>query len=649
MRQLHSTGLSLVFGLLCSTSVLAQPANDSCSMITIDPLAVGASLVYQGDNTGATITGDFAPGSSLGNFGIPVVWHAFTTTTCANVTVTFCGSTTLFIDYWNLLATTCPADDNYVVTFDYNNTDCVDGDPTMHFDALPAGTYYYPVWTQAGTAEGPYQLTISATSCGPTPPANDECSQVTPVALAVGASVPFSGDNTNATSTNDYAPGSILDGSGPAVWHAITLSECAHLSVSYCGTSPAFAMVNNVLSVNCPADNDLVFADSSNVTACVDGNYTVYFSNVAAGTYYIPVGYDVNLANGAYAMEVSATACAPVPPANDLCADAILLMVNDTADCPTNAVMGDNTNATQDAGDPSCDMTMGQYLDVWYTFNSGADTLCIVSFDAGTMGDHGLVILDACGGNELACAIAPVDSIAVSTTPNTDYWLRVYSNTDRGAGGMFSLCVSGIAPVATCEGSTVETTMAEVNVTVCSDLISDVIEFTSMSTSMEDYAYVLTTDMDEIITLLAGNSLDFNTASLGIYHVYGVSYNGNLTGITPGSPISGIGSDGDCAELSSNFVTVAVEICTGVAELANDNWSVFPNPATGSVFVVNKGADANVTMQLFDAAGRSVLHQRAQAASGGTIEVALTDVAPGLYSLRLTTREGSAVQRLMVR
>ncbi|MCB0779332.1 MAG: hypothetical protein KDC03_07340, partial [Flavobacteriales bacterium] len=56
------------------------PVNDLCGSVTADPLSVGGSISFSGDNTGATIAGDYVPGSTLDADGMASVWHAFTTT-----------------------------------------------------------------------------------------------------------------------------------------------------------------------------------------------------------------------------------------------------------------------------------------------------------------------------------------------------------------------------------------------------------------------------------------------------------------------------------------------------------------------------------------------------------------------------------------
>ena len=56
-------------------------------------------------------------------------------------------------------------------------------------------------------------------------PVNDQCSQVTPQALAIGASLTFTGTTVNATGAGDAEAGTIFDAGGDtsSVWHAFTI------------------------------------------------------------------------------------------------------------------------------------------------------------------------------------------------------------------------------------------------------------------------------------------------------------------------------------------------------------------------------------------------------------------------------------------
>lgn len=127
-------------------------------------------------------------------------------------------------------------------------------------------------------------------------------------------------------------------------------------------------------------------------------------------------------------------------PANDDCANAEAITV--AAEC-TAPVAGDNSDATNDGADVSCDDPGADLLDVWYTFNSGTeDTVAITLTPGPDMEDWAFALYDGCGGTELFCAIVPFAPLNVPVSPNTDFWLRIYSNPTYGVGGAFTFCVT---------------------------------------------------------------------------------------------------------------------------------------------------------------------------------------------------------------
>ncbi len=337
-------------------------------------------------------------------------------------------------------------------------------------------------------------------------------------------------------------------------------------------------------------------------------------------------------------------------PVNDDCANATVLSVQLPANCPANATFGDNTYAIQDAVGPSCDpTTIVYYADVWYTFNSGSNTEVTINFNSLTMSDWVIAVYDACNGNELECEILPDLPIVLTTTENTDYTIRVHSNLEYGDPGEFNICLTGAFSTVDCEGGDVETEDGFTSITVCQDAVADVIGFETTSTSAENYAYVLTDENDMIVTLLSGNSLDFNSAALGTYHVWGISYNGILSGVVPDSLVSQITASGECLELSSNFVIVSVEFCTGMDGMLANGWSIFPNPGDGDFNVSYAGADGDVVLEVIDMGGRLVHTERLVMTRGERYRVALAGrVMPGMYMVQLSSAGERTSVRLIV-
>ncbi len=287
---------------VCVYGTPEAPPNDLCEDAVIQDLGVPGSVTVNGDNTGATDTE---------GIGTATVWEAFTIDACADVTVSYCGTDPAFGNVFISVVDDCL----FTTVIDAGTpVDCGDGNFALTFTGLAAGTYLYPVLTEAGS-EGPYTIEFSAVACGTGGPANDLCSNVIPVDLEAGNMVEFSGTTIGATNANDMVPGSTLDigGDTVTVWHAFTTLECTDIAVSYCGTDPLPISYWAFLSQDCPAGDDAFFFDGFNFTDCGDDNATLFYLNVPAGTYYLPVRGEPSTA-GPYQVQVSATACANAGP-----------------------------------------------------------------------------------------------------------------------------------------------------------------------------------------------------------------------------------------------------------------------------------------------------------------------------------------------
>ncbi len=145
-------------------------------------------------------------------------------------------------------------------------------------------------------------------------PANDNCEDVTPVTLSDGVTETFSGYNTGATNQC-----TLLEDNGH-VWEAFTLPTSMDVTIEYCGTIPAFELVYVVLAQDCPceAGGELLFATSTNWDICGNGNVTMFFECLDAGTYYLPVlaehpdyPADTYYYNGDYVIDVTGEFCLP--------------------------------------------------------------------------------------------------------------------------------------------------------------------------------------------------------------------------------------------------------------------------------------------------------------------------------------------------
>ncbi|MBL8011534.1 MAG: T9SS type A sorting domain-containing protein [Flavobacteriales bacterium] len=415
-------------GQTCTTP---PPANDECSgAITLVPDA-GCTPV-NGTTLGATGS---LPAIACGGFTGDAnddVWFSFEATTTEHSVVV--EPSLGFNAVIDVLEGSCGATTNIACS----DQGALGATETVLLSNLTVGnTYFVRVYDWYGGQPSGPTFTICVQGGG-TAPANDLCATVTADPLASGGTITFTGNNTGATTLADAATTSLLNDGVPKVWHAFTLGDCANVTITYCGSTPAFDEIYPALTTSCPADQAL-FTSQADFT-CTDTNAEMVFVGLAPGTYYIPVGSFGTGSTGDYVLTVSADDC-PVPPANDECATAAYIPVLPLQDCPGNSTDGYTTSATVSFDDPTCVASQNGYQDVWYIFEPGINTQVQITLENLSMSNAALAVYEGCGGAEVACVLSPTGAVTVNTTPNQPHYVRVMTNTDFGSGGDFLLCI----------------------------------------------------------------------------------------------------------------------------------------------------------------------------------------------------------------
>lgn len=671
---------TLVFAILSAFSALAQ-TNDTCTTVVPVPLAVGESVVFTGDNTGATIDLDYAPGSILAGLGIPSSWHAFTITTCADLTISYCGTSPAFTEYWNVLATTCPANNTLIVTQQYNTTVCGDGNPTIYFLGAQPATYYFPVWYEDPGATGPYTVTVAAAECGGGGAPNDACADVTPEALTVGGSLTFTGDNTTATATGDFAQGSPFAGA-PVVWHSFTLDECASVSVAYCGQVPAWGNTLGILARDCPA-SDLVYFSTFNADNCGDGNRTYFYDGLQAGTYYIPVLlHPASGSVGEYSLTVTGSECPPAPTYQDLCAQVEFqpLAVGGSI-----AFTGDNTAATS-TGDFVAGSPFAAAPVIWHGFTTTTCARVTVAYcGLAPSWDNTLGFLSRdCPASDLVFFSNFNDTdcgdgnrtYIFSNLPAGDYLVPVLRDEASNAIGEYTISVSATSCPSTppandvCgdvvafqldAGATVVVDGDNTNATSTGDFVAGS-PFAAAPVTWHAFSIDACTDlvasycgMDPawsntlgvLATTCPGDALIYFTA------VDTDCGDGNTTYIfndlEPGIYYLPVLRDAGNNSFGPYSISLTAEDCLflGAAPAAVESaMRIWPNPNDGQLVVIGLGRDA-VSLRIIDPSGRVVHMVRPQ---GPSMRIELAgQLAPGAYLLDVIYPDRRNELRFMVR
>lgn len=664
---------ALIFSLLTGSAVIAQ-GNDNCALAVAQNLAVDASITLSGNNSAASGVNDFAVGSIYA--GSPVYWVKFTTTTCANIRVSYCGQNPVWGNTFAILASTCqPTDAQLVNANTFNTTDCGDGNRTIFFDLLPAGTWALPVLNDPGNnSSGPFNITVAATACVVN---NDFCSEVIPETLNSGGTLDFSGDNTSASGTNDFDPTSVYFGT-PVYWHAFTTTSCNNVQVRFCGTTPVWSNGLAILTKDCPGLT-LVDANTFNTSDCVDGNRTYYYDLLPPDTYYIPVLSDAGSGSaGPYTVQVAATACVEV---NDFCSQVFPQTL--AAGTPLTFV-GNNSAATGTNDFDSTSPFAGAPVN-WHAFSTTGCNTVTVQYCGITpaFGNTFAFLATSCPALDLVNGV-PDDvlcgdgnrTIIYANLPEGTYYVPVLNDPGNNSSGPYSIGVSAVIceyNYDNCAAAPAQPLAADESVTFSANNATaggtgDWVTGSPFFGSPVNWHQFTTTACLDVSVSYCGtapawsNTLGLLANSCPADQVTTFSFlnntdcaDGNRTWIydnlPPGTWYIPVLNDPGQNSSGPYQVTVSSVMCDiGYNELEGLDWSVFPNPSEGAFDLSYGGPTASATIELLDATGRSVWSERALLATGAVHTILPPgNLSAGSYQLRLITPNGSAVRRLMVR
>ncbi|MBX2971609.1 MAG: T9SS type A sorting domain-containing protein [Flavobacteriales bacterium] len=236
------------------------------------------------------------------------------------------------------------ADETYP-PFDFENTT-----EELSFPTRIGSTYFVRVYSFWEPPPTDHTFTFCVFEA-PSLPENDVCSGAVPATIAPGATVTFTGDNTNASNTEGLPL--------PSVWHAFSIAECQDITIDLCGTTPAFLNWSTAIFADCPATTPIFPAD---VAACADGNVSQLYSGLPPGTYYYPVFRDeaeATRAVGPYTVHVSGVVPVAYCEASFTACDetigrVVIGSIDNTSDCQPGSVV--------DHTDMSTDIAQGESL-----------------------------------------------------------------------------------------------------------------------------------------------------------------------------------------------------------------------------------------------------------------------------------------------
>ena len=269
------------------------------------------------------------------------------------------------------------------------------------------------------------------------PPLNDLCID----AFLIECDTTVSGNTTFASIDTTDAPdcGSI-NVAANGVWYRIE-GNGGQMTASTCNIS-AYDTKLTVYSGTCgvfeciAGNDDAVGPDGND---CTGNSSIVSWPSQVGTTYYILVHGYALLSTGGFNMEVTCSEpCAPVPD-NQACGEAISILLSLTDSCTY--LNSTNVCASFNLNNPSCD-PFGIIQDVWYSFNSGANSEVLIDFSLTSATNGSFSIYEDCNSLEIYCSNDIIGPELVSgLLPNTNYLLQFW-NGGSSEDGEMDLCIS---------------------------------------------------------------------------------------------------------------------------------------------------------------------------------------------------------------
>ncbi len=459
---------------------------------------------------------------------------------------------------------------------------------------------------------------------------NDNCALAVPQSLSVGSSITLSGNNSTATAAGDFVTGSIYNGS-PVYWVKFTTTQCANVSIAFCGQSPAWPGPFAILASTCPADA-LVSANMSNTTDCGDGNVTFFFSLLPAGTWSFPVLNNPGAGmSGPFSLTVNATACAQN---NDLCSD---LTPQALASGSSLNFSADNSGATSlndfDASSPYFGSPV-----FWHAFTTDACNTVTLNycgqnpawtnvFQVLFADCPGLQTVQPSGGNTTDCGNGNA-TFFFNELPAGTYYLPVLADGGSGSIGAYTIAVSAVGcssdlcsnvvPQPLASGETLTFSANNSTATSLNDFDASSIYFGSPV-----YWHAFTTDACNTVTL---NYCGQNPAWTNVFQVLFT----DCPGLQPLQPTTG--NYTDCGNGNATFVFNALGAGTYYVPVLADAVSGSIGAYTINVAAVACPVSYDLCSSVADqplAAGGTLVFSANNAGAGSTDDWAVGSVYTG--------------------
>ncbi|MEL6866547.1 MAG: T9SS type A sorting domain-containing protein [Bacteroidota bacterium] len=393
----------LLFFLLLGHSSFAQPANDDCT----NAIAIGTVVDLDFSTIDATTDGPEHPNDCVSIGSTPTliykdIWYVFT----PNFTGTASFSTCSTADFDTKIVIyapgfSCPPTDGELLACNEDGPGCNNSTSLATFEVESGMEYLlrlggYGDGDPGESGEGTF--TVQDFIPQPGPP-NDNCEDAQDLVLDADdfTMIEFSTMNANTDGPMHEEETSCFDANETNVyndvWYTWTSTFDGFAEWSNCGTSnfDSRMAIYGPNSSCQPDPNELIGCSDDGVDAnnvnCAGFTSRATFPVANGATYILRIGgwSSSDQGTGTFTLKKVPP---PIIPENDNCLnyDTAFVMTAEQADAFDFTFEGFTSNgSSENLPDPQCRNT-GEFVDVWYRFNSGFNTELELRFKVQTVG-----------------------------------------------------------------------------------------------------------------------------------------------------------------------------------------------------------------------------------------------------------------------
>ena len=523
---------------------------------------------------------------------------------------------------------------------------------TASLTTLTVGsTYYIKVSSVVSTLPSTPTFTICVLSTPPTPPANDECASATTLTPSATC-ITTSGTLLNAiTSTVTTFCGGYND----VFYKFVAISASASITVT-----PSSTLDSRIGVYTACGGTSIACIDNSGGSAAETASLTTL---TVGTTYYIKVSSVVSTLPSTPTFTICVVSTSPTPPANDECANAILL--TPSASCVNTT--GTFDNAINSGVTNSCT----GYSDVFYKFVANSSTATITAAP-GTGVDVVLSVMPSCSSStSLACvnnlstsSATEVANLTGLTIGNT-YFIKVQNfTTTPPSTSAFTICViSNPTTIGTppandeCANATAITSSATCIPSSGTLLNATTSTITPSCSSYYDVFYkFVAASTTSTVKVVGSSGLDVKIsafAACGGANINCIDSDNNLGG-SETMTLSSLIVDNTYYIKVANFTTTisstyTFTICVqnGITTASQSSTalnaiSLYPNPTQNVLNIENVSIDTKV--EFIDLTGKTIFVRDLSSET----QIDLSNYSAGVYILKLTSDGVSENRRIVL-